>query len=227
MQMVKKLLEESDPDVAFLARLKMMQGDLTAAADAAGYGDVAEAGQHVERSKSEILPDIASVLKDRNLKDPTPGINRILELLRHGTPNEIETALYDEIVEIAELEHSINPAKIVNDGIVADSAVLLLRTAVIEYNQAFDNGDVVIVAYHDGAQFVTEAATLIQNAKFEWMTKNADAYDKLELSLQELQAAWPAETPPPGSFIPLDRMLAFVTTIELQINEIRGDDQKQ
>jgi hypothetical protein len=170
----------------------------------------------------EILPDIVNVLRKRNLKDPTPALNAILDLIRHGTPSEIETALYDAIVEIEELEHSIDPAKIVIDGIVADSAVLLLRTAVIEYDEAFKNGDIVeLVEYHDGAAFVTEAATLIRDAKYEWMTKNPAAYGKLDLSLKELQTAWPSKVPPPKSVIPLTEMLALVTTIELQVNTIR------
>jgi hypothetical protein len=223
VEVVKKLLEESDPDVAFLARLKMMQAHINAAIDAVGIGDLAEARQHIEHPAMEILPDIVSVLRKRNLKDPTPALNAILDKLRDGTPEEIETALYDALVEIGTLEHSIDPAKIVIDGIVADSAVLLLRTAVIEYNQAFKNGDIVeSVEYHDGAAFVSEAATLIRDAKYEWMTKNAAAYDKLDVSLQELQTAWPSEIPPPNAVIPLAKMLALVATIELQINTIRA-----
>jgi hypothetical protein len=222
-EVVKKLLEESDPDVAFLARLKMMQGHLNAAIYAAGNGDLAEARQHIEHPAMEILPDIVSVLRKRNLKDPTPALNHILDLLRDGTKEEIETALYDAVVEIAELEHSIDPAKIVIDGIVADTAVLLLRTAVIEYDEAFKNGDIVeIVEYHDGAEFVSEAATLIRDAKYEWISQNSAAYDKLELSLMELQTAWPSKIPPPKSVIPLTEMLALVTTIELQVNTIRA-----
>ena len=223
VEVVKKLSEESDPDVAFLARLKMMQGHLNAAIYAVGNGDLAEARQHIEHPAMEILPDILSVLRKRNLKDPSPALNVILDMLRDGTPEETETALYDAIVEISTLEHSIDPAKIVINGIVADTAVLLLRTAVIEYDQAFKNGEIVeIVEYHDGAEFVTEAATLIRDAKFEWMTQNSAAYDKLELSLTELQTAWPSKIPPAKSVIPLTRMLELVTTIELQVNTIRA-----
>jgi uncharacterized protein YqfB (UPF0267 family) len=222
-EVIKKLLEQSDPDVAFLARLKMMQGHLNAAVYAVGNGDRAEAREHITHPASEILPDIVSVLKKRNLKDPSPSLYVILDMLRSGTTEELVTALYDAIVEIGTLEHSIDRAKIVINGIVADTAVLLLRTAVIEYDEAFKNGKIVeIVEYHDGAEFVTEAATLIRDAKFEWITQNSAAYDKLDLSLKELQTAWPSKIPPAKSVIPLTRMLALVTTIELEINRIRA-----
>ena len=100
---VKNLLEKADPDVAFLARVKMMQGHLNAAIFAVGNGDLAEARQHIIHPVSEILPDIVSVLQQRNLKDPTPALNVILELLKSGTKEETEQALYDAIVEMGEL----------------------------------------------------------------------------------------------------------------------------
>ena len=223
VEVVKKLLEESDPDVAFLARLKMMQGHLNAAIYAVGNGDLAEAREHITHPAAEILPDIVSVLRNRNLKDPTATLNLVLDVLRVGTQEEMETALYDALVEIADLEHSIDPAKIVMNSIIADTAVLLLRTAVSEYDEAFKNGEIVeIVEYHDGGEFVSEAATLIRDAKYEWMTQNPEAYEKLELSLKELQTAWPSKIPPPKLVIPLTTMLALVTNIELQVNKIRA-----
>ena len=139
-EVVKNLLEKADPDVAFLARVKMMQGHLNAAIYAVGKRDLAEARQHITHPASEILPDIVSVLKQRNLKDPTPALNAILELLKSGTKEETEQALYDAIVEMGELEHSIDSSKMANNRMIADTSVLLLRTAVMEYDKAFKNG---------------------------------------------------------------------------------------
>ena len=222
-EVVKNLLEKADPDVAFLARVKMMQGHLNAAIHAVGKRDLAEARQHITHPASEILPDIVSVLQQRNLKDPTPALNAILELLKSGAKEETVQALYDAIVEMGELEHSIASSKMVINRIVADTAVLLLRTAVMEYDEAFQKGKIVnIVEYHDGAAFVTEAATLILDVKYEWAQKDLSAFDQLELSLKELQTAWPSEVPPAKSVIPVAKMLGHVTNIEEQINKIRA-----
>jgi hypothetical protein len=224
-EVVKKLLSGADPDVAFLARLKMMVGHLYAADFAVERGDLLEARQHITHPVSEILPDIVRVLKKRDLNDPRSALNGILETLQSGALEQTRTRIYDAVVEIESLQHSIDPSKMVMDRILADAAVLLLRTAVTEYDAAFKSGKIVnIPEYHDGSAFVTEAIALIQDAEYEWKTKNPPAYGQLELSSQELQTAWPSEIPPPNSVIPLARMLALVTTIELQINEIRNSD---
>jgi hypothetical protein len=224
-EVVKKLLNGADPDVAFLARLKMIVGHLYAADFAVERGDLTEARQHITHPVLEILPDIVSVLKERDLKDPSAAMNGILETLQSEAIKQTRTRIYDVVVEIEGLQHSIDPPKMVMDRILADVAVLLLRTAVTEYDEAFKSGKIVNIAeYHAGSAFVTEGTTLIQDAEYEWKTKNPAAYDKLELSLQELQTAWPSEIPPPHSVIPVAKMLALVTTIELQINEIRNSE---
>src|SRR5437868_7978256 len=134
---VKKLLEESDPDVAFLARIEMMEGHLNAAIYAVGIGDLVEARQHIIHPMSEILPDIVSVLEKRHVEDPSPALRVILDYLESGTKEQTESALYDSLADMAALEHSIDRSKLVNNRIVADTAVLLLRTAVMEYAAAY------------------------------------------------------------------------------------------
>ena len=223
-EVVKKLLEASDPDVAFLARVKMMQGHLNAAAYAVSIRDFSEARQHITHPASEILPDIVKVLQTRNLEDPTPALNAILDLLQKGTIGEIESALYDAIVAIALLEHSIDPSKMVMDRIIADTIALLLRTAVMEYDEAFEDGKIAnIVEYHDGAAFVIEAAGLILDVKYQWSTQDPVAFHQLELSLRALQKAWPSEVPPAYLVIPVNEMLEYVTNIEVLVSTIRAD----
>jgi hypothetical protein len=220
-EVVKQLLEESDPDVAFLARVKMMEGHLNAAIYAVGQNDLAEARQHIIHPVSEIVPDIVRVLDLRELKDPSAGLNAILRLIDRGKSDEIETSLYDALVEMTALEHSIDPKKLTNNKIVADTAILLLRTAVAEYAQAFKDGKIAnIVEYHDGGAFMNEAATLILDNKYEWSTKNSEAFNQLELSLTELDKAWPSEIPPPNAVMPLTKMLQLASVIGSQIDII-------
>lgn len=222
-QVVQKLLEESDPDVAFLARLKMMEAHLLAAVSLARQGDLVEAREHITHPGSEILPDILSVLKSRNLKDPSPALTAALEAIDRGNVEDMEDAVDAAVGEIVLAEASIDPAKMVINGIVADVAVLLLRTAVAEYAEAFKYGKIVnIIEYHDGSAFVTEAAILIRGAEPQWVAQDAAAYAKLDQSLTELQTAWPGAVPPAKSIVALTKMLALVTIIELQINRIRA-----
>ena len=220
-EMVKQLLEESDPDVAFLARVKMMEGHLNAAIYAVGQNDLTEARQHIVHPVTEIVPDIVRVLNQRELKDPSAGLNVILRLIDRGKREEIETSLYDALVEMTALEHSIDPKKLMNNRIVANTAVLLLRTAVTEYSSAFKDGKIAnIIEYHDGGAFMNEAATLILDNKYEWSSKNPEAFDQLELALNELDKAWPSEAPPANAVMPLTKMLQLAAVIGLQIDII-------
>ena len=222
---VKNLLKGGDPDVAFLARIKMMVGHLIAADSAIERGDLAEARQHITHSVAEVHPEIVSVLKERNLTDPSAAMDSILGALQSGTIEQTRTEIYDAIVEIEGWQHAIDPKKMVMDRILSDTAVLLMRTAVTKYDKAFNSGKTInTVEYYDGSAFVTEATTLIQDAEYEWKIRDPAAYKQLELSLQELQTSWPSDIPTHDSLIPLAAMLEMVTTIEGQINDIRNSD---
>ncbi len=219
---VKNLLNGGDPDIAFLAQIKMMVAHLVAADSAIGRGNLAEARQHITHSDAWVHPEIVSLLKERNLQYPGAAMDSILGALQSGAIDVTRTEIYDTVVDIELWQHAIDPKKMVMDRIVADTAVLLMRTAVTEYDKAIRDGEIVnSVEYQDGNAFVTEATTLIQDAEYEWKSRDPAAYKRLELSLKELQTAWPSEIPTRRSFHPLARLLQLVTTIELQINQIR------
>ena len=222
---VKNLLSGGDPDVAFLARIKMMVGHLIAADFAIERGDLAEALQHISHPVAEVLPEVLSLLKQRNFNDPHAATGRIMAALQSGAVEQTRTEIYDAIVEIEGWQHAIDPKNLVMDRILGDTAVLLMRAAVIEYDKATGAGKTAsIVEYHDGSAFITEAIMIIQDAEFEWKTRNPVAYRQLELSLQALQAAWPSEIPSEDSPIPLEAMLELVTNIEGKIIDIRNTE---
>ena len=222
---VKNLLNSGDRDVAFLALIKMMVGHLIAADFAIERGVLADARQHLTHPVAEVFPEIVSLLKERKLKIPSAARDRIMLALQSGAVEETRTEIYDAIVEIEGWQQAIDPKKLVMDRILADTAVLLMRTAVTKYDKAFKEGKAVNLAeYYEGSAFVTEATTIIQDAEYEWKTRDPSAYEHLELSLQELRTAWPSEIPPHNSLIPVAAMLELVTTIEGQINDIRKND---
>ncbi len=222
-QVVRKLIEESDPDVTFLARLKMMRAHLSAAMTNVTNGELSEAREHIKHPGSEILPEIMSVLMARKLKDPSPALAAALDTLLRGNIADIRNAVAAADSDVALAEDSVDPSKITFNGILPDTAVLLLRTAVIEYAGAFKYGKIVnLVEYHDGWAFVAEATRMIESAGPEMAARDAAAYDKLSQSLAELQKAWPSDKPPEKTTVPLTKMLALVTIIELQINRMRA-----
>jgi hypothetical protein len=217
---VENILNGGDRDVAFLALIKMMVGNLVAADLAIERGDLDEARQHLTHPVAKVYPEIARGLEEEKLEDPSAARDMIIGALQRGAVDEARTEIYDAIVDLEGWQHAINPKKMVMDGIRADTAVLLMRSAVTKYEKSFKDDNAV--EYYEGSAFVTEATTLIQDAEYEWKTRDPAAYKRLELSMQELQTAWPSEIPTADSLIPLDKMLELVTTIEGQINVIRN-----
>ena len=218
---VKNQMNGGDRDVAFLALIKMMVGHLVAADLAIERGDLAEASQHLTHSVAKDYPEIVSRLEQK-LEDPSAARDGIMGALQRGAVEETRTEIYDAIVEIEGLQYAIDSKKMVMDGILADTAILLLRAAVTKYDKSFKANKTV--EYYEGSAFVTEATTLIQDAEYEWKTRDPAAFKRLELTLEELQTAWPGEIPTDDSLIPSATMLELVTTIEEQINDIQNRD---
>jgi hypothetical protein len=220
---VRKLLEKADPDIAFFARLKMMRGHLSAAVMMAGLGSTAEAREHVKHPSSEILPEIDGVLKERGLADLAPALDAVAHTL-HGKDMKLMTqAIEQALVQIAKSEDTVPKAKLQANGILPDAIVLLLRTAVVEYNEAFEYGKIVnLVEYHDGAAFVREARKLLEGLEPALAARDAPALEKIKQSWNKLETAWPSAEPPKAAVLPVSKLLALVTIIELQLNKLRG-----
>lgn len=223
-EVVRKLLNESDPDVAFLARLKMMRGHLSAALSTAAAGDAAAAREHIKHPSTEILPEINDALASHGLANLVPALDAAVEKLGAGADGaETQAAVDYALKEIARGEAMIDPAKLRASGIAPDVIVLLLRTAVVEYNEAFEYGKIVnLVEYHDGAAFIAEARKLLEAIEPALAARDPKSLEKVLQSYTTLEAAWPGHAPPEKSVLPVSKMLALVTIIELNLNRMRG-----
>jgi hypothetical protein len=222
-EVVRKLLKQTDPDVAYLARLKMMRGHLNAAIMTTKMGDLAEAHEHIMHPASEILPEINAALKTYGVSDLAPSLDAIMKTM-HDKDHAITLRAIDAaLVEVGKGEAAIDPSKMNAGGIVPDTVVLLLRTAVTEYSQAFKYGKIVnLVEYHDGAAFVAEARKLLDHIQPALAARDAKAVEKILQSWATLETAWPGVKPPETTVLPVSKMLALVTIIELQLNKMRG-----
>ncbi len=220
---VRKLLEESDPDVAFLGRLKMMRGHIGAALAMAEAGDAAEAKEHFKHPSSEILPEIAADLTARKLGALGPALDKVVASLDGDDLDATRKATEELLVEIAAAEASIEPAKMSAKGIVPQTMVLLLRTAATEYGVAYEYGKISNrVEYHDGSFFVTEAAKLLAVIEPEVAQRDPAAIKKIKTSWAELEKAWPGVQAPAEAAVPVSKLLALVTIIELQLYKLVG-----
>ncbi len=218
-----QLIDEAEPDVAFLVRLSMMRGHLGQAVKAIERGHKEEAMQHMMHPISEILPAMGNEFQRRKLNDPAPALKAALETLAHGDMGDAKAAILFLIQSDQEFAKAIDLARSDNDSLAPDTAVLLMRSAVVEYAAASEYGKIIdSIEYHDGSAFIDEAINLLLVPMQRWKLLNPATYEKLDRSLTQLQEAWPGELVPDRSVLSLTRMLALVTIIELQINRLRS-----
>jgi hypothetical protein len=219
---VKALLDEAEPDTAFLARIRMMRAHLSASENLTGKGIVEEALQHIKHPRSEIYPEIEAALLSHKMTEIGNLLDKLEAAFAAGNIDGIQTAMKTVNSELDRAEAVIDPASLANGRVRADAASLLLRTAVVEYHRAFEFSKLKnMVEYHDGAFFVNEARSLLDLAEPAFKKNDPESLAKLQDSFGKLEKAWPAEAPPAELVMPVTKMQALVSIIELQLNQMK------
>jgi hypothetical protein len=126
------------------------------------------------------------------------------------------------VAELDRAEAVIDPAVLATGRIQSEAAALLLRSAVVEYHAAFEFTKLSnMVEYHDGAYFVIEARKLLAQAEPAYAKRSPENLTKLKESLAKLETAWPPESPAAELVMPVTKMQALVSIIELQLTRLQ------
>jgi hypothetical protein len=218
---INRVLAESNPDVGYLVRLTMMKAHLKASLSTMKNGLIAEGAEHVSHPRKEIYPDLEPDLKRHDAQ----GLNERLQLaevsIKSGDTIKATQDINFAIEFIETAEQAVTSRK-GTEHLVIDVISALLRTSVVEYHQAFEYSKLSnMVEYHDGAFFVAEAKVLLEGIAPSLESKDSKALTKLQDSFGKLAAAWPQEAPPQKSVLPVTRMQALVSVIDLQLNKLR------
>lgn len=221
-EVVKALLDEANPEAAFLARLKMMRAHLQASAFNQANGHAEDARDHITHPRTEIYPEIEASMRAHGMPDFGKVLDRVETAYASGDHAAIEAGFETIEAELDKAEAAISPEAIAKERILPDAAALLLRAAVVEYHGAFEFSELSnMVEYHDGAYFIVEARKLLDKIEASAANSNPEAIAKLNASFDLLEKAWPRETPPAGLVMPVTRMQALVSIIELQLNKLQ------
>jgi hypothetical protein len=216
---IQRYLQETGPDVAYLVRLKMMKGHLKAAKFMLQAGDSSEAVTHVSHPMEEILPDLAPALAARNV-DLKPVLEKSIAAAASGNEADVVSSIDQSLVLISEAEQLALKAG--SEKLAPDVIAILLRTAVVEYHEAFEGTRLKNpVEYHDGAFFVNEARAMLADMEPSLRAKNEGAFTKMTETLEKLYKAWPETTPPQKLVLPVTKMQSLVTLAEIQLNKLR------
>ena len=219
---IERVLAESHPDIGFLVRLKMMRAHFAASQLGWSHAAYAVAAEHVAHPRSEISGDLASALSERGLPDIASAFTAVEAAVKSGDAAAVDQAMKKVLDAIAEAEASLGTERLNDPELLAEVASTLLRTAVVEYHEAFEYSKISnLIEYQDGFFFVSEARQIIEQLAPALNTRDPAAHRKMTQALADLSAAWPEAVPPESSVLPVTAMQALVTIIELQLNKLR------
>lgn len=151
-------VEGANADVAYLAKLAIVEGHLVAALDLYRKGMIDEAVGLSWHPEAEMMEEVRAELAAHGVPDVTPAMVAFSATMEAGAAlPEVEAAL-------AGAKAAFAAAAAPEAGelkVRADALVLLVRAAAHEYEESTEGAEVSdIFAYHEANAFLTVARTL-------------------------------------------------------------------
>jgi hypothetical protein len=174
------------PDVAYLARLAIVEGHLRAALDLYRKGLVDEAVGLSYHPEAEMMDDVRADLAAHAAADITPAMTAFSATLEAAAPvPEVEAAL-------AAVQSAIAAAMAPKAGdlrVRFDTLTALLRAAASEYASSTEGGSVGdVMAYHESHAFIATARSLA--AELALVPAAKDAADRALAAMAEADGAF-------------------------------------
>ncbi len=218
-----ELFKHIDPDTALFARLRQMRGHLDAAQEFYAAGEHKYVLEHIRHPVEEVYGDIAAEL----LKRGHPGFLGELAALEatfsaSKTQAEIAAAFAKVVDAIAAAEATIPKSKLETPSFTLDTIALLLRSAALEYKEAYEHMRITnVIEYHDGRGFVREARAMLEEIAPALKLRDPQSYQTVLDAFAELETAWPTAMPPERPAKPRTVLHGFVSLVELHANRLR------
>ncbi len=207
-------------DQRYAVRLLLAKGHFRAGSELARLGRWSDARDHFLHPEAELFPGLKNDFKARNVAGLEASADRLAEAAEAGDPawqERYREALAGIDGALAKLDGWAGAAP--RD--VLPVALMLLHQAGAEYREAVADGRVVNAhEYQDGRGFWLVAADLVDRLSDKVAAGDRDAYRQVRATLDGLGAAWPAITPPDRP-LPVSRVLADISRVELAASRIR------
>jgi hypothetical protein len=214
---IQRYLAEVSPKVGYITRLKMMKAHLSASVLNLNAGRHEDAHKHVSHPMDEIWAELESSMTDAEAVELKTALNDAMKA--HGDA-EIIARIEKANTIISRIE--VELIKDLEDpNMLADVAAVLLRTAVVEYHEAFDGKTIKnLVEYHDGAMFVREVKVIMETIGPGLEAKDAAKFAEIQASLEKLYAAWPVPGVP-EKVVSVTKLQSLVTITEMRLSALR------
>jgi hypothetical protein len=217
---IQRYLAEVSPKVSYLIRLKMMKAHLAASVLNLNAGRNDDASKHLSHPINEIWAEMEAAMTEVEAKELQAALHAAMHSVGKTDNAEIIARIEKASVILSRLDAETTK-QLEDPNMLADVAGVLLRTAVIEYHEAFDGKTIKnLVEYHDGAMFVREVQAIMETIGPALEAKDAAKFAKIKASLEKLYAAWPVSGVP-DKVVSVTKLQSLVTVTELRLAELR------
>ena len=211
------------PNVAYAVRLALIRGHLAIGRELLEAGAASEALPHFLHPTEEIYPDLAAGLRERRAPEFGKELEALAKAVREGADRR-QIAQRRDVVE-----HALGAAmrRLPADtgdsaGFISQVAVLVLRQAAAEYEEAVEDGRIAnAVEYQDGRGFLRAAEGLLRGHDSALRAKDFRAWREVDDALTRLALAWPTPRAPERAILSPGEVSGLVSRIELAAGDWR------
>ena len=206
-------------DGAYVAMLQMMQGHLMAARELIKAGKVADGRPHLTHPWVELYGMVEPGLESRGQND----VSERLELLANQAGgverwSDINKEFQAAWVALEKAVNAVDSKNAQSAGTVSRVVLSLTKQAVLEYDEALEEGRFVAVhEYQDGRGFVSSARDYLDSHQATLKKQNREAWRDAVKALEELQKAWPSAVPPEQPAVPVANVYSAQARLELAL----------
>ncbi len=217
---IQRYLGEAAPVVSYLTRIKMKRSHLAASALNVNAGNQNDAHSHVEHPMEEIWDGLHNSMDPIKAEELKSALLAAQDAVKKHDNAESIAAIDRATTMLLKLEQEAIKDKNA-PAVLAEVAAVMLRTAVVEYHEAFDGKKIKnMVEFHDGAMFVREVQAMMTIIGPALQAKDPEAFASLNGILDKLYAAWPLPGAP-DKIASVTRLQTLVSLAEIKLSALQ------
>jgi hypothetical protein len=217
-----EVLPSSAPrDVSILYHLGIARGHLLASMQLARIGKLDQSVLHSRHALDESCSELAKLLPLEKVQSLRPKIEAMNEAVALKLPLRTILAAHEETdLSLERLAASTYHTGEAKTRQTLDLVLLLLKQALAEYEEAWDNLQLKDRAeYQDGFGFVAVATNELQAILPTLRARNSEIAAEIDKTVERLTGAWPSPEPPEKPVLSKPLLRALVTAVEINARQ--------
>jgi hypothetical protein len=213
---------DSPRDISVLYHLGIARGHLLASMQLARTGRLDQSVLHSRHALDESCAELAKLLTLDEFQSLRPKIETMNEAIALKLPLRTILAAHEEIdLSLGRLAAATYFTGDARTRQTLDLVLLLLKQALAEYEEAWDNLQLKDRAeYQDGFGFVAVATSELQAILPALRARNPEIAAEIDKTVARLTDAWPSPEPPERPVLSKPLLRALVTAVEINTRQL-------